>query len=180
MASQIRFGDYLSKVSVQHNKINYNQLTPKPEKDSNGKLIPIHPKKLTFTPVDIVRLLKPYLGVRIMEQLQAVIPLGLYLALFQILMLRQDVTDSWVITMGLGAVIIGLMLFMEGLKLGLMPFGEVIGNGLPKKIPSPGSTAGRLPIRYRCHLCGTCNRCTTGRWCQCRCHQGPLPLHPSQ
>ncbi|HIJ22289.1 MAG: DUF1538 domain-containing protein [Gammaproteobacteria bacterium] len=137
MASQIRFGDYLSKVSVQHNKINYNQLTPKPEKDSNGKLIPIHPKKLTFTPVDIVRLLKPYLGVRIMEQLQAVIPLGLYLALFQILMLRQDVTDSWVITMGLGAVIIGLMLFMEGLKLGLMPFGEVIGNGLPKKSPLP-------------------------------------------
>ncbi|MBT3196208.1 MAG: DUF1538 domain-containing protein [Gammaproteobacteria bacterium] len=137
MASQIRFGEYLSKVSVQHNKINYNQLTPKPERDAEGKLIPIHPKKLTFTPLDVVRLLKPYLGVRIMEQLQAVIPLGLYLALFQILMLRQDVTDSWIITMGLGAVIIGLMLFMEGLKLGLMPFGEVIGNGLPKKSPLP-------------------------------------------
>ena len=31
------------------------------------------------------------------------------------------------------AVILGLMIFMEGLKLGLMPFGEVIGNTLPKK-----------------------------------------------
>ncbi len=137
MASQIRFGDYLSKVSVQHNTINYNQLTPTPERDSDGQLIPIHPKKLSFTPVDIYRLLKPYLSVRIMEQVQAVVPLGLYLALFQILMLRENVQDSWIITMGLAAVIFGLMLFMEGLKLGLMPFGEVIGNNLPKKSPLP-------------------------------------------
>ncbi len=137
MASQIRFGDYLSKVSVQHNTLNYNQLTPTPERDSEGKLIPIQPKKLTFTPVDIYRLLKPYISVRVMEQVQAVVPLGLYLALFQILMLRENVQDSWIITMGLAAVIFGLMLFMEGLKLGLMPFGEVIGNGLPKKSPLP-------------------------------------------
>lgn len=137
MASQIRFGDYLSKVSVQHNEINYNQLTPTPERDADGQLIPIKPKKLTFTPIDIYRLLKPYISVRVMEQVQAVVPLGLYLALFQVLMLRENVQDSWVITMGLGAVIIGLMLFMEGLKLGLMPFGEVIGNGLPKKSPLP-------------------------------------------
>ena len=137
MASQIRFGDYLSKVSVQHNTINYNQLTPTPERDSDGQLIPIQPKKLSFTPVDIYRLLKPYISVRVMEQVQAVVPLGLYLALFQILMLRENVQDSWIITMGLAAVIFGLMLFMEGLKLGLMPFGEVIGNGLPKKSPLP-------------------------------------------
>ncbi|MBT4897820.1 MAG: DUF1538 domain-containing protein, partial [Nitrospina sp.] len=36
-------------------------------------------------------------------------------------------------TAGLLAVILGLMIFLEGLKLGLMPFGEVIGNTLPKK-----------------------------------------------
>ncbi len=137
MASQIRFGDYLSKVSVQHNTINYNQLTPTPERDSDGQLVPIQPKKLTFTPVDVYRLLKPYISVRVMEQVQAVVPLGLYLALFQILMLRENVQDSWIITMGLAAVIFGLMLFMEGLKLGLMPFGEVIGNNLPKKSPLP-------------------------------------------
>ena len=41
------------------------------------------------------------------------------------------------ITGGLGAVILGLMVFMEGLKLGLMPFGEVIGTNLPKKSPLP-------------------------------------------
>jgi hypothetical protein len=122
---------------VQHNSIDYNQLTSTPERDGNGNLIPIKPTMLKFSAVDIYQLLKPYFGVRIVEQMKAVIPLGLYLALFQVLMLRQGVADSWTITLGLAAVIVGLMLFMEGLKLGLMPFGEIIGNGLPKKSPLP-------------------------------------------
>ncbi|MGA0934503.1 MAG: DUF1538 family protein [Pseudohongiellaceae bacterium] len=33
------------------------------------------------------------------------------------------------------SVIIGLMLFIEGLKVGLMPFGETIGTVLPSKSP---------------------------------------------
>ena len=41
--------------------------------------------------------------------------------------------DSGIIAGGLFAVLVGLMMFMEGLKLGLMPFGEMIGNTLPKK-----------------------------------------------
>ena len=66
-----------------------------------------------------------------------VVPLALYLALFQIIVLRQLVEDSWLVTGGLFAVIVGLMLFMEGLKLGLMPFGEVIGNNLPRRLSLP-------------------------------------------
>ena len=57
--------------------------------------------------------------------------------LFQVLILRQPVEDSWVITGGLFAVIVGLMFFMEGLKLGLMPFGTVLGATLPRKSPLP-------------------------------------------
>ncbi|MCG6896316.1 MAG: DUF1538 domain-containing protein [Thiocapsa sp.] len=72
-----------------------------------------------------------------MEQVKAVVPLALYLALFQILILRQLIADSWVVTGGLFAVIVGLMFFMEGLKLGLMPFGELIGHTLPRKSPLP-------------------------------------------
>jgi len=56
-----------------------------------------------------------------MDQVKAVVTLALYLALFQLLILRQLVDDSWLITAGLFVVIVGLMLFMEGLKLGLMP-----------------------------------------------------------
>ena len=39
-------------------------------------------------------------------------------------MLRQGVERGWMVTAGLLAVMVGLMLFMEGLKLGLMPLGE--------------------------------------------------------
>jgi|GEM_PF-3848672 len=93
MSREIRFGEYLNKVSVQHNSIDYNQLTSTPERDGNGNLIPIKPTMLKFSAVDIYQLLKPYFGVRIVEQMKAVIPLGLYLALFQVLMLRQGVAD---------------------------------------------------------------------------------------
>ena len=64
-------------------------------------------------------------------------PLAVYLVLFQIIILRQGVTDSWVITVGMASVIIGLMFFMEGLKIGLMPFGESIGTILPAKSKLP-------------------------------------------
>ena len=72
---------------------------------------------------------------RFYEQLKAVAPLALYLALFQVLVLRQVIDGGWSVTIGLTAVIVGLMVFMEGLKLGLMPFAEIIGDTLPKKSP---------------------------------------------
>ena len=46
-------------------------------------------------------------------------------------------TDAGLISAGVIAVIIGLVLFMEGLKLGLMPFGESIGTVLPAKSGLP-------------------------------------------
>jgi hypothetical protein len=96
------------------------------------------PEKMQLAGSDIYNLLQPYISVRFMEQLNAVVPLAVYLALFQILVLQRTVTGSMEITAGLVAVIIGLMVFMEGLKLGLMPFGDIIGNTLPKKLPLVG------------------------------------------
>jgi hypothetical protein len=70
-----------------------------------------------------------------MEQVKAVVPLAIYLMLFQVLLLRQGVAHSFQVTGGLVGVIVGLMIFMEGLKLGLMPLGETIGNTLPSRSP---------------------------------------------
>jgi hypothetical protein len=86
---------------------------------------------------DVYRILAPYTSIRFVDQAKAVVPLALYLMLFQIFILRQGVADALIITGGLMAVMVGLMLFMEGLKLGLMPFGETIGNILPVKSPLP-------------------------------------------
>jgi hypothetical protein len=133
MTQGIRFGDFVREVSLKQNYVSYNALTPPLRVDQNGKEIPYQPAKLQLRSIDIYRLLGPYVGIRLINQVKAVVPLAVYLFLFQILILRQGVLDHWVITAGLVAVIFGLMIFMEGLKLGLMPFGEIIGHTLPKK-----------------------------------------------
>lgn len=124
---QIRFGDYSRDIQANHTQISYNDLT-------KGTAAP---KKIQLRSLDVYRLVKPYVSVRFMEQVYGLVPLALYLMLFQIFMLRQEVLDASTISAGLFAVIIGLMLFMEGIKQGLMPFGEIIGNTLPKKVSLP-------------------------------------------
>ncbi|WP_024852076.1 DUF1538 domain-containing protein [Hydrogenovibrio kuenenii] len=104
--------------------ITYNELTQAP----NAAY-----QQIRVKPIDAYRLIKPYLQRKSYEQLRAVLPLALYLALFQVLILRQPVVDAGMIASGLVAVVLGLMLFMEGLRLGLMPFGEVMGYKLPQK-----------------------------------------------
>lgn len=132
-----RFGDFQRILTAGRNKLSLNVFNPELEWDAEGNLIPCPPPRIKLNAAEVLRLFRPYVSVRFMEQVKAVVPLALYLALFQILFLRQLVEDSWVITGGLFAVIAGLMFFMEGLKLGLMPFGAVIGNQLPRKSPLP-------------------------------------------
>jgi len=139
MADEYRFGDYQRASRSKHDVIRFNDIdtVPKLQKDAEGNVIPYESPRIRLTATETVRLLNPYISVRFMEQVKAVVPLGIYLALFQLLFLQQVMKDSWVITGGLFAVIVGLMLFMEGLKLGLMPFGNLIGSNLPRKSPLP-------------------------------------------
>jgi len=122
----VRFGDYSKEVQANYTQVSYNDLTKQTDKPKI--------KSITLRPLDIYRLVQPYVSVRFLEQFYGLVPLALYLMVFQIFMLRQPVVDSGVITSGLFAVIVGLMFFMEGIKQGLMPFGEIIGNTLPKKV----------------------------------------------
>jgi hypothetical protein len=132
-----RFGDFQRLLGAGRNEVSANAFSPELERDAEGKLIPCPPRRVRLNTAETLRLLQPYVSVRFMDQVRAVVPLALYLALFQILFLRQMVEDSWIITGGLFAVIAGLMFFMEGLQLGLMPFGTIIGSQLPRKSPLP-------------------------------------------
>ena len=137
MPNRIRYGAYVREVSLKQRQISYNDIAPPVQKDEAGNVIPYHPPKIQLRSLDIARLIKPYVSVRLNEQIRAVLPLAIYLVLFQLFILKQNVADHWVISAGLISVIIGLMLFMEGLKVGLMPFGETIGTVLPSKSPLP-------------------------------------------
>lgn len=127
---EVRFGEFIHELNVSQQEISFVDLASTYKSSSPQQ-------KLQVSGKDAYRILAPYTSVRFTDQAKAVVPLALYLMLFQIFILRQSVADSLLITGGLFAVMVGLMFFMEGLKLGLMPFGETIGNILPVKSPLP-------------------------------------------
>ena len=136
--NSIRFGDYIQGMAVDSQQVPFLEMMPEPLFDRHGNEHPQPVPKMKLGGGDVVRLLQPYLSTRFFDQARAVVPLALYLALFQYVVLQTPVIDATIISGGLLAVMVGLMMFMEGLKLGLMPFGEVIGNTLPRKLPLTG------------------------------------------
>ena len=70
---------------------------------------------------------------KVIEQIQCVWFIIMYLIVFQILVLGLPIVYSLMIAVGILIVIVGLAFFMEGLRLGLMPLGETLGSTLPRK-----------------------------------------------
>ena len=130
----MRYGTFVSKYKVRRFKVSYDLLTPKPDLKIEKSL---RPEPIKVTLLDVYALLAPYVGVRIKDQLKAVVPLALYLGLFQVFVLDYPIQEATALCMGLVAVIIGLAVFMEGLNSGLMPFGNIIGTNLPTKATMP-------------------------------------------
>ena len=138
MTEQFRFRDLQQAWGVGRTfEVSLNDLYPEPQADAEGKFLPTAIKRPRLNRQEKWRLLEPYISKRLKDQLKAVVPLAAYLALFLILVLRQLVEDSMIIVGGLLAVVVGLMFFMEGLRIGLMPFGEQIGHSLPRRSPLP-------------------------------------------
>ena len=131
--AQLRFGDFQREAALCQRRISFDELTRSRSTDADGAPQTYSPGRVNLRGIDVYRLLSPYVQVRFWAQCRAVVPLAIYFALFQLVVLRQPLSDEVAILSGLLAVILGLMFFMEGLKLGLMPFAEVIGNRLPQR-----------------------------------------------
>ncbi|MCF8177755.1 MAG: DUF1538 domain-containing protein [Sulfuritalea sp.] len=121
---RLRYGEFLSAVRVKQRRVSYKDV----HADAGRR-----PRAQRLRLIDLHRLLTPYVSIRFLEQMRAVVPLALFLALFQIAALRVDVIQSEQIAFGMLAVMLGLMLFMDGVKYGLMPFSENIGFNLPSR-----------------------------------------------
>jgi hypothetical protein len=128
-APQIRYGEFLSAVRVKQRLVSYNEAYSRAPRQERGKAPALRL-------IDLHRLLTPYVSVRFLEQARAVVPLALFLALFQIAALRSSVVEGEAIALGMLAVMLGLMFFMDGVKYGLMPFSENIGFKLPDRSPT--------------------------------------------
>jgi hypothetical protein len=93
--------------------------------------------KLKLPLGQVLAILGPYVRKRLIEQVKAVWLIVLYLIAFQTLLLDIPIFGASVIAVGIVMVVVGLTFFMEGLLLGLMPLGELIGIRLPQKSRLP-------------------------------------------
>lgn len=123
MEKQIRFFTLIQETAFKHLEITYESISRIARKN----------EKIRLEAIDVYRILYPYINSRFKEQIRAVVPLVIYLLLFQTILLRQSIQNSVTITAGIFAIVIGLVFFMEGLSKGLMPFAEILGNKLPQR-----------------------------------------------
>ena len=86
---------------------------------------------------DTSRILWPYVKRNFFNQVEGIWFIVTYLVLFQLLVLQLPIAYALMIGVGIFVVAVGLMFFMEGLRLGLMPLGEQIGSVLPKHSRMP-------------------------------------------
>ena len=80
-------------------------------------------KRIKISLKQALALLLPYIKDRLMSQVKSVWLIILYLIFFQTIILRIEISEASVIALGIGLVVIGLTIFMEGLFLGLMRLG---------------------------------------------------------
>ena len=117
MNKKLRYGDYLSTVRARQRLLSLNAVHREVERV---------PSRARLRFIDVQRLLLPYVGVRLADQIAAVVPLALFLALFAAIVLRTAVDDAPGAAAGILAVIIGLMLFM--VTAGMQPW--LAGNAV--------------------------------------------------
>ena len=70
---------------------------------------------------------------RLTETAIAVLPITLFLVVFQVGVLGLPIDQLYSVIIGIVLVFGGLMLFIQGLRLGLMPLAEGVGNLLPQR-----------------------------------------------
>lgn len=90
--------------------------------------------RIPITPRLVFGILGPYFYGKFMEQLRAIAPVTLFLLLFQFLVFRLlRIEHPLSIAIGMCCVAAGLVFFLNGLRLGVMPLSEDIGGTLPAK-----------------------------------------------
>jgi hypothetical protein len=105
-------------------------------------------RQIRIGPRQTLSLVWPYVRDRLLAQVRSVWLIIAYLVFFQTVVLKIRIFEASVIGAGIGLVIAGLAFFMEGLFLGLMRLGALVGEGLPRKSPLPVVVAFGLVLGF--------------------------------
>eukprot|EP00999_Lentomonas_sp_LEN2_P002865 NODE_72_length_2540_cov_97.278077_g51_i0.p1 GENE.NODE_72_length_2540_cov_97.278077_g51_i0~~NODE_72_length_2540_cov_97.278077_g51_i0.p1 ORF type:complete len:775 (-),score=97.90 NODE_72_length_2540_cov_97.278077_g51_i0:113-2437(-) len=105
-----------------------------PDKPKEGRLWETYYKCVNSCGCIGIYPLQTYILLGLWEQLKGILPITLYLVLFRWIIFREGYEKILFVAIGLCSLIVGLMVFMEGLKLSIIPLGEVIGRYLPSRV----------------------------------------------
>ena len=81
-------------------------------------------------------LLEHYMNA-LFEQVLAVVPITILLVLVSAIFFGRSVTSPGELTWGLICAIVGLTIFVDALRMAVMPLGELLGEQLPNRLPLP-------------------------------------------
>eukprot|EP00808_Paulinella_micropora_P001202 g66683.t1 len=90
-------------------------------------------KEAIWEPTPVV-LFSYFMLSNLCDQFKSVMPIASYMLLFQLLIVHHAVEDPLRLAGGIGAAILGITIFIQGLMLGIMPIGQSMGEFLPRKL----------------------------------------------
>ena len=70
---------------------------------------------------------------KLLGSFEDLLPIVVVITFFQVVVLRQPLPDAADVALGGVLVVLGLMIFVEGLEMGLFPIGEAMAHALARK-----------------------------------------------
>jgi len=83
--------------------------------------------------VHVVKKLLLHLGSSLLDSIKDLMPIIIVIGFFQLVVLRQPIPNLADLLIGTMLVVVGLTLFVYGLKTGLFPIGEAMAHGFARK-----------------------------------------------
>lgn len=80
------------------------------------------------------------------EVLMVIVPVYAFLMFFQKVVLRSPIRHLTAVLVGVGVIVVGLVLFLEGLESGFFPLVEGVGTLLPKAVPIAAVVVGSCVV----------------------------------
>lgn len=117
-----------------------------------------------------------YFRAKFTEQVKGIWFIVFYLLFFQAVVLKLPVVFATMISAGFAIVVLGLMFFIEGLRLGLMPFGETIGAILPRNCKMSVILLFSFLLGIGATFAGACHRGSQGGGSQSEARSGAIAL----